>query len=173
MLTAIAIARIGLRQGIEMKSTLLGLLLAVIQSISVAGNDAERYEKRGDEVLDKQSGLIWKRCSVGQRFEASGKCLGEATKFTFRQAQKLNSKHWTVPTAQQLKTLIDQTYTPTINKQVFPSGAHTRMYWSSDQYDDSSAWYADFQSGSVDHYYGDFDFLNERFAVRLVKVVSR
>lgn len=37
------------------------------------------------EVLDKQTGLIWQRCNLGQTF-SSGQCIGNSTGFTWFEA---------------------------------------------------------------------------------------
>ncbi len=73
-----------------------------------------------------------------------------------------------------MASLISQnSHAPKIDTTAFPNMDKTRLlYWTSEQVDASSAWYADFGTGTIDHYFGDYDFLNERFYVRLVRAPS-
>lgn len=93
-------------------------------AISLAGagttltTHAEPYviHKDGAMVLDKATGLVWMRCSLGQNWNGTT-CAGEAKRFTYAQAQQaaenLNAesgfgghKDWTVPSIRQLASLI-------------------------------------------------------------------
>jgi uncharacterized caspase-like protein len=66
-----------------------------------------RYQILGDgsEVKDIQTGLIWQRCSVGQRWTGQT-CEGGAGEFKFDEAQKLTGNGWRVPTVRELHSLV-------------------------------------------------------------------
>ena len=134
-----------------------------------------RYEilADGSEVKDNETGLIWARCSVGQTWDGT-RCVGEAQRFTFDQAQKLASNGWRLPTVRELhslvwsstgktKYLVDPNgkgaikhlcagnyISPTIRSDVFPQ-TPSGIYWSSSPYVGYSygAWVVSFYYGSV------------------------
>ena len=129
------------------------------------------HELRGAFVFDTQTKLTWARCSVGQKWASTGKCKESPKGYTFNAAQRLSNTNWRVPTKSELDSLFFPSGSLVkIDTRVFPmSSNRNQLYWSNEQVDDSSAWYADFNTGSTDRYYGDYDFLNEKFFVRLVK----
>ncbi len=112
----------------------------------------------GSEVKDVQTGLVWARCSMGQRWDGKT-CTGEARKFTFDEAQGLAGNGWRVPTVRELLSLVycstgiglysddlqdgleraksgclGSGYVhPTIRSNVFPGTGSE--YWSSSPYD--------------------------------------
>ncbi len=53
----------------------------------------------GEESLarDPQTGLVWRRCSVGQTW-VSRDCAGEPKEFQFQEAQVLAKHGWRLPT---------------------------------------------------------------------------
>jgi len=143
---------------------------AKAESVAITG----RYKLYGAFVFDTQTKLTWARCSVGQKWLPSGKCKGSPKGYTFKAAQKLSNANWRVPTKSELDSLFFSSgLLIKIDTTVFPMNSkRKKLYWSSEQVDESSAWYADFNTGSTDRYYGDYDFLNEKFFVRLVQVNS-
>ncbi|SJM92251.1 DUF1566 domain-containing protein [Crenothrix polyspora] len=114
-------------------------------------------------VLDKYTGLMWKKCSEGQKWNvARHTCNLFAATYTWQQAlrraQALNSKagfagykDWRVPNIKELNTLVEeQCAHPAINLRVFPTTS-IQGFWSSsptdyDNYD--VAWNVNFNNGS-------------------------
>ena len=102
-------------------------------------------------VTDPRTKLMWKRCSEGQ----SGRnCGGEPASFTWSDAMSKFGKgvdfagynDWSMPSLDELHTLVDKSQYPTINHTAFPNTPDT-AYWSSRRRDSMSAW-------TVRFYYG-------------------
>src|SRR3954464_5388351 len=79
-----------------------------------------RYVLNGDEAQDKQTGLTWQRCSVGQTFK-DGACTGEIKTFPWDKAAKEARGGWRLPTRDELETLVTKScLAPALNSEVFP-----------------------------------------------------
>ncbi|MDD5393315.1 MAG: DUF1566 domain-containing protein [Thiothrix sp.] len=119
-------------------------------------------------VTDTQTKLMWKRCSEGQ---SGADCSGEPASFTWDDAMSMFGKggsfasynDWRMPTIEELKTLVDNSQTPTIDQTAFPDTLAS-WYWSSTENGASFAWYVDFYDGD-----GDWDNRYVVLPVRLVR----
>jgi len=133
--------------------------------------------KTNGTVTDKDTGLMWKRCSEGLSGEDCA--TGSPTPYKWQQAlqhaQAVNSvgfaghKDWRLPNIQELRTLVEeQCDFPVINLDVFPISftSKTSGYWSSSPVADSSygAWVVSFSYG----FDGWYDKRNYH-SVRLVR----
>ena len=149
---------------------LVAALLLCFLSSSEAETFANRFHLVNGMAIDRQTNLIWARCSVGQTWDKNT-CKGKPKGFSFAAAQKLSTNIWRVPTKDELESLISNNgQVQNLDTNAFPkTAASNQLYWSSKQVDESSAWYADFTAGVVDKYYGDYSFLKEKFFVRLVR----
>ena len=130
------------------------LAIAFIAPLHAACDDAStpasRYEIKGDEVRDKQSGLVWKRCSVGQHWKNDTGCTGVIRQMTWSDAMHLQLSGWTLPTKEELSTLIAATCkNPAINERIFPDMELTKLWYWTRSEDGASAWYVAFGGGSV------------------------
>lgn len=110
-----------------------------------------RYQimNNGSEVKDLQTGLIWQRCSVGQKW-IDGTCDGTATEYTWQQAlqaAKDAGLGLQVPNAKELYSLVNVAcYNPAINELIFPNTPNT-SYWSSSPFaTDVAVWVVSFGS---------------------------
>jgi Protein of unknown function (DUF1566) len=127
-----------------------------------------RFVPNGDEVTDTATGLIWKRCSEGQKWDGST-CIGEVKGYSLGRAMQIaHQKGWRVPNLKELSTLIDETKSsPAIDLKVFPS-TPVQEYWSSTygaSYNQLNfAWRVNFWYGA-----NAFHFHRGRVAVRLVR----
>ncbi|ELA09564.1 putative Fimh-like protein [Moraxella macacae 0408225] len=118
-----------------------------------ATTPSSRFEllNGGNEVKDKQTGLIWQRCSVGQTWDGKS-CTGEAKKYTWQQALKATKEignHYRLPNIKELKTILEhQCQTPAINTSIFDNTASS-YYWSSSPRANrhKNAWSVDFDKG--------------------------
>jgi hypothetical protein len=147
-----------------------------------------RYKIFDGIVKDTKTGLIWTRCSLGQKWNGS-LCEGTPTKYVWdaiatRHFSFAGYNDWRLPTIAELKTLLycstgkpshwnessnpcDGDYAkPTLIIQVFPNVAADAVFWSSstNEYNSSTVWVADFFAG-VNRY----DDCRNLFAVRLVR----
>ena len=135
----------------------------------------DRFEINGSEVVDKDTGLVWKRCPEG--FEWSGAtCSGHPEKMTWDYAMekyKSSGKGWRLPNKDELATLRAGDYykkvgcwLPAINARIFPGEGQDSWFWTSSPYvkKSSDAWYVHSGNGLV----FSFSKLNEG-SVRLVR----
>lgn len=76
-----------------------------------------------NEVVDKKSGLTWRRCSLGQTWQKGKGCVGEIELIKRKEAEeRANSlgKGWRIPSIDELLTLVDKRcQTPVINTPLF------------------------------------------------------
>ena len=114
-----------------------------------------KFSDKGDgTVRDKQSGLTWQKCSVGQN---SLTCLGRASTPTWTAALtacsglSLAGKTWRLPSIKELATIVDSTVaTPSIESAFFPS-TDSNDYWSSSTTasGNTGAWTVGFNEGNI------------------------
>lgn len=121
------------------------------------------YDNLDGTVFDKQTQLVWMRCSLGQSWDGKT-CNGEAKKYTWHDATKLThqfagSTAWRLPTVEELDSLVycskgrkpsarpngeyvedtngqclgDNYQLPTLNITAFPNTPDS-WYWSSSPY---------------------------------------
>lgn len=144
-----------------------------------------RYElvvgSGGSEVLDKATGLIWQRCSLGQSWNGTT-CTGTASTHTWTDAlakAKALGNGYRLPNIKELLSLIERAacIRPTINRTFFPTSVDSRYtrYWSGSSYAETEtmseahfyrrAWSVLFDDGSSSPGFKHHDFL-----VRAVRV---
>ena len=112
-----------------------------------------------DTVSDTRNGLMWKRCTEGQKGSA---CSGSATSHPWKAALGLAAASsfagyhdWRLPNINELASLVEDCRTaPAINNNVFPatpSSYPNSYFWSGSPFADSSyvAWGVVFDMGSV------------------------
>lgn len=101
----------------------------------------ERFKNNGDGTLtDTQSGMIWMRCALGQRWDGAT-CAGKPGDYSWQGAQeaagKLNDKggyaryvDWRVPHIPELAMIAErQCADPRINLTLFPA-TPAASFWS-------------------------------------------
>lgn len=145
---------------------------------------ADRYAFVAGEVADKQSGLVWQRCSVGQSWNPiSSTCTGSATLFTYEEAlalaKKFNSQQvsskpgnvdsaWRMPYVRELARLVDRgCETPSIDLAAFPA-TPKGSFWTGSVYMSfpTFAWVVYFNTESINSGGGRRD---RGYLVRLVR----
>jgi hypothetical protein len=149
-----------------------------VERASVEPSTAERdfiFHPDGT-VTHLRSGLMWMRCSLGQRW-SKGQCVGEAASYDWKGAHEavaaINRReggrygNWRLPLKEELEGLIEQRCLyPAINRNLFPQ-TPSSPYWSSTPYENytNRAWYVDFSQGESRDY-----FTYMAFPVRPVRV---
>lgn len=108
-------------------------------------------------AIHKTTGLMWARCSVGQKWDGQG-CSGEPTLLTWAEALVAATTYvqagfadWRLPNKNELEFIIEESCSlPAINMRVFP-GTPAQFFWTSSPYAGSSlgAWSVDFGYGAV------------------------
>lgn len=128
------------------------LLAGLSGSVEALAQARYTYSDNGTEVTDVQAGLVWRRCSEGQIWNA-GTCTGTATGFTHEQALAYakNQVGWRMPNVKELSSLVDTSrFNPAIDGNAFPL-TPSALYWASspDVRLPSLAWTVDFGIGGV------------------------
>jgi len=76
-----------------------------------------------DEVRDIKTGLIWRRCALGQTWQNNRGCVGEVElmrRAEVEEKARLLGEKWRLPTLDELLTLVDdRCQTPVINTKIF------------------------------------------------------
>lgn len=137
-------------------SAALGIGVLLCTSAVAQGG---RFSVSADQqqVTDQSTGLVWRRCEEGLRFEA-GACLGTALSFMHESAlirartvATESGQGWRVPNVKELGSLIDRARrSPAVDTAFFPSTS-SDYYWSStpNVVIQSSAWWVNFASGEI------------------------
>ena len=105
------------------------------------------------EVKDKQTGLIWQRCNLGQTWIDTS-CAGSVFSYSWDgalQTAKSMGNGWRVPNIKELLSLVEEACTkPSINEVLFP-GTINMGYWTSSPVSKDGygglAWLVDFGDG--------------------------
>ena len=125
-------------------------------------------------VTDKQTGLIWMRCSLGQSWESSSNsCSGAVASYNWQNALSAAEAHnfagqtdWYLPNIRELASIIETAcFEPAINSTIFPN-TPSAGYWSA-----SPAVSSRFASWATFFHDGAYGLGNKRsnFQVRLVR----
>lgn len=118
-----------------------------------------------DEVLDTQTGLVWRRCAIGQTW--NGLTCADAPQrldwFTALTRGQLEAgqtgKAWRLPNVKELGSIVDHARSGTalIDPQAFPATSPD-YFWTStplqiqglpDRYSATNGWYVHFASGYI------------------------
>lgn len=126
-------------------------------------------------VLDKQTGLTWMRCALGQTWRERWGCVGSPQLMPWQTALQKAERatfaslsDWRLPNQKELQSLVERRcYEPAINRAIFPgiaSPAGARFWSSTPHIDNIGVW-------SVDFYLGEDINSNkvDKHAVRLVR----
>ena len=137
-----------------MKNILLTLLcwllplnvMATCNNAITKSTPSSRFNANGDgTATDKQTGLTWMRCSIGQTWHAGG-CIGSPSAHNWQQALSLAKEHafagkksWRLPNLKELNSIVEVScVAPAINTELFPN-THNSSYWTSSPFS-SNAW---------------------------------
>jgi hypothetical protein len=144
----------------------------VVSGTLVQGDPRYTVRAAGKEVFDSQTGLVWARCSLGQRWDGVH-CSGDAQAYLWQQAlaeaQKRThktGKPWRLPNAKEIASIaFDGHADPAVDPTYFPD-TPSELYWSSSPYGGSTfyAWTFYGYDGSV-----NFEDVREAHFVRLVR----
>ena len=172
-----------------MKKTVLFICALVItaavnaqtcnENITPTTPDGRFYDNGDGTVKDRQTGLIWMRCALGQSWDGQT-CAGNAIKYTWQQAlQRANnfeyagSSDWRVSDIKQLKSIIELAcYGPAINLNIFPQ-TPSSWFWTASP--DANYYYTEAYAWHVRFSNGDYDYSNksrDNKYVRLVRLDS-
>lgn len=99
---------------------------------------ADFIDNNDGTVTHIRTGLMWKRCSEGQAWDASeSSCTGTVSTYTWQQALQAVSQgyaghhDWRLPNIKELVSIVEERcWSPAINLEIFPN-APSNAYWSS------------------------------------------
>ena len=155
------------------KTFVLAALWAVALGSAASGGDASQvkdpvigqYVLKGAEAYDEKSGLTWRRCSYGQRWQEGTGCIGLIRTLAWNDAMRIPPEGWRLPTIDELRTLISAGSNLALDEVVFPDmDVDKPIYWTSTPYGSSYAWIVDFNGGG----WGD-NINSNPSAIRLVR----
>jgi hypothetical protein len=164
-----------------MRTLFLFFIMVLAQAVNaqtcntaiVADAPNTRYKITTSTVLDKQTGLVWMRCAVGQTWSSTVGCTGTPTMMNWQTALQTaesttfaGKSDWRLPNQKELQSLIESRCSePAININVFQN-ATTDGLWSSspNAHNSNNAWLVDFFNGND----GD-ETKDISLAVRLVR----
>ena len=154
------------------------LALALLALAACASPAAGRFavSADGQEVTDSTSGLTWRRCAEGMRWDGKA-CSGKLLKYSYATAKakasdtaKQAGKSWRIPTHDELVALLDRARKkkPLIDSESFPQ-TPSAPFWASKagSDDDLNAWLVNFGNGKVHANLGQ-----AKFPLRLVRAAS-
>lgn len=108
-------------------------------------------------VTHQVTGLMWMRCSLGQKWDGQS-CNGEAASLSWENALQASTRSafagysdWRLPNKNELETIVEEScHSPAINERVFPA-TPSAYFWTSSPYAGlaNGAWSIDFGYGSV------------------------
>lgn len=136
-------------------SSLAGAQLCRTAIVSTVPDSRYQVRPGGEEVLDLETNLIWRRCSQGQTWTGVT-CRGEVSRFSWRGALRAAQGMgggWRVPNVKELLSLMDDAcVTPAVNETVFPA-TPIAWFWTSTQfaYYRGSAWLVYSNAGHADN----------------------
>jgi hypothetical protein len=132
---------------------------------SFESTPTERFEDNGDgTVTDRQSKLMWTRCSAGQQW-AAGTCAGTPAAYAWNAAEQLVTEvnlagtyffsDWRIPQLKELSTLVERRCSnPRVNLNVFPN-TPPGIYWTATSRpgtrDQAFAYVLDFGNEGIDY----------------------
>lgn len=123
---------------------------------------SSRFSIAEGTAIDTQTGLIWLRCTLGQRWNSTNQqCeLNSQQARTYSWGEALTAadnlteagfNDWRLPNKNELASIIEHACTgPAINEEVFPSTA-LGGFWSSTpgRRDPGLAWHVNFATGTL------------------------
>jgi hypothetical protein len=134
--------------------------------------DSRYLLNKDGTVTDKQTGLIWMRCPLGQTWDFDG-CMGLPKTYQWKTAIEMakttvfaGQNDWRLPEQDELQSLLDpHCYKPFINLTAFPNPTDN-WFWSSSSNPSNigSAWLINFFYTE-----GSFGNKTDLYAVRLVR----
>ena len=117
-------------------------------------------------VLDRKTGLSWRRCLQGQTWNGDT-CTGTPSTFLHEAAlsHAKNQAGWRLPNIKELGSLVDRTtQNPAQNETAFPGSVSPYIWSTTPSWNSGYAWAVLIDMGAVSDYYR----LNDQ-AVRLVR----
>jgi hypothetical protein len=126
----------------------------------------------GQQVTDSTSGLVWRRCAEGMKWNGSI-CAGKPLKYTFAGAKAAagaaaaDGKAWRVPSKEELLSLVDGKgkKKPKIDVRAFPNTPSLSFWATRAGSDDNlNAWLINFANGRL---FGNIG--QAKFPLRLVR----
>ena len=117
----------------NLPSLVFAVILLIASEMACAQAPTGRYVllHQGDEVLDKQTNLIWRRCAVGMQL-AQDRCLGDSRHQDIS-ALPIRDTPWRLPSQAELLSLVVQPGTASaeaearIDETVFPDTPRARF----------------------------------------------
>jgi hypothetical protein len=146
-----------------MKKYMTSFLFCTLSLMAECSLNTRSLITKEGEVTDTKTGLIWKRCSVGQEWQKGKGCVGEIKLLRRTEAEEYArslGNGWRIPNVDELLTLVDERCkTPVINNALFGKvhdtgeGANyltSSLYLEGDEVLPTLFYTIDFMQGVVD-----------------------
>ncbi|MFK5985583.1 MAG: DUF1566 domain-containing protein [Pseudomonadota bacterium] len=121
---------------------------------STSTNPSFQFTISGDEITDKETALIWQRCSLGK--SGSDCSTGTLSRYDWQGALQVaqeyrdqSGQQWRLPNIKELRSIIELNCdNPAVNLAIFQNSGQS-LYWSATDYASSTdeAWYVNFNAG--------------------------
>ena len=112
---------------------------------------SQRFTNNGDGTIsDKQTGLQWSVCSLGQTWDETG-CHGEAQALPYAIVSLVTADGWRLPEVAELSSLVElRCADPAINRDIFPD-TEASPYWTATRFvnKDGEFWQVHFLHGEA------------------------
>jgi Protein of unknown function (DUF1566) len=152
------------RRKMKLQKCMTAFLLAA--AICNANTAPFTFLADGNEVIDNDTGLVWRRCVEGMTLRGS-QCAGTAHGFTFETARAYATYEaaatgaaWRLPNLGELLTIADaERASPAIDSLIFPN-TPVNKFWTSSLFvrdshggvaNPSDAMFVDFNKGGYHH----------------------
>ena len=150
---------------------LLALCIFQVAATTAAQDSQYLYSDDGNEVTDTRTGLVWRRCVEGMRWNGST-CIGSAASYSYTAALQLAASEagrtgvaWRLPGLSELNAVArTMSMHPTIGSGTFPATPEM-WFWSSSAFAGVAdySWLVFFGAGD------DIRLQLDKVAVRLVR----
>lgn len=135
------------------RAIVLNISIAAVVMLSAGPTLAQRFSivANGEEILDTQTGLVWRRCALGMAWNGST-CEGSPSSLVHQDVlgSATQAAGWRLPNVKELFSIVALDRSPRIDAVAFPATPGTRFLTVTPFIGSpDKAWCVDFGSGTT------------------------